>query len=92
MLEAVFHPSIHICITYLHTLDGVAERFVKDIKEVVAEIRKDPRAPIAGSAAVYGMAQSIPDRSMVGDIATLFLDALYDLKSAPAITSNGHSK
>lgn len=27
--------------------------------------------------AVYGMAQSIPDRSIVGDITCLFLDSLY---------------
>jgi len=34
-------------------------------------------------AAIYGMSQSIPDRSMVGEIATLFLEALYNLKTLP---------
>lgn len=40
---------IHICITYLHTHDGVAQRFLDDMRDVVAEIMKDPKADVGGS-------------------------------------------
>lgn len=32
-------------------------------------------------AVIYGMAQSIPDRTMVSDIASVFLETIYNLKS-----------
>lgn len=73
--------SIHLCVTYLHTVEGVAKRFVDDVREIVAEIRQNPQAITAGSAAIYGMSQSIPDRSMVGEIAAMFLETIYTLKS-----------
>ncbi len=42
-LNALQFPfGIHICITYLHTHDGVAQRFIADLKEIVADIRKNP--------------------------------------------------
>ena len=34
-----------------------------------------------GSAAVYGMAQSLPDRSIVDQITRAYLDSLYAIKS-----------
>lgn len=41
--------------------------------------------------AVYGMAQSIPDRSIVGDITCLFLDSLYFTpKEINESQQNGH--
>jgi len=76
-----FPSSIHLCVTYLHTAEGVAERFVDDVREIVAEIRLNPKAVTAGSAAIYGMSQSIPDRSMVGEIASMFLETIYTVKS-----------
>jgi len=33
----------------LHTHDGVAQRFLDDMREVVAEIMKDPKADVGGS-------------------------------------------
>nr|CAG4643915.1 EOG090X051L [Lepidurus arcticus] len=75
-----FPPSIHLCVTYLHTQVGVAERFLRDVAEIVAEIMKDPKADVGGAAAIYGMAQSIPDRSMVAEMACCFLDAMYTLE------------
>lgn len=38
---------------------------------------KDPKMKPTGSAAMYGMAQAIPDRSIVGELATGFIDLLY---------------
>ena len=36
---------------------------------------------LTGRAAVYGMAQKIPDRSLVNDLAANFLDILYSTKT-----------
>jgi len=72
-----FPSSIHLCVTLVHTKSGVAERFVHDIREAVAVIMEDPKADAGGQAAIYGMAQSIPDRSLVEEIAGSFFDAYY---------------
>lgn len=76
-----FPESFHICLTLLHTKKGVAEKFIKDVRECTAEIMKDPKAKPTGSAALYGMAQTIPDRSIVSELATGFIDILY--KASP---------
>jgi len=77
-LNALQFPScVHLCVTRPHTLPGVAEKFIRDVTEITAEIMKDPSASNAGSAAMYGMAASIPDRSIVEDLTGVYLDALY---------------
>lgn len=77
-LNSLQYPeSFHICLTLLHTKKGVAERFIKDVRECTAEIMKDPKIKPTGAAAMYGMAQAIPDRSVVGELATGFIDLLY---------------
>uniref|UniRef100_A0A673JTQ0 sphinganine-1-phosphate aldolase n=1 Tax=Sinocyclocheilus rhinocerous TaxID=307959 RepID=A0A673JTQ0_9TELE len=72
-----FPSSIHICVTMLHTQPGVAEQFISDVKREVAIIMKNPKEKTTGMGAIYGMAQSIPDRSMVTEVSQGFLDCLY---------------
>ncbi|XP_067876512.1 sphingosine-1-phosphate lyase 1 [Heterodontus francisci] len=72
-----FPSSIHICVTLLHTKNGVAGQFVEDVRQSVAEIMKNPSEETTGRGAIYGMAQSIPDRSLVTEISHGFLDCLY---------------
>ena len=72
-----FPPSFHICLTMLHTKDGVAERFVKDVKACTKEIMKTPKSKSTGSAALYGTVQAISDRSIVSDIACGYFDLYY---------------
>ncbi|XP_060728613.1 sphingosine-1-phosphate lyase 1 [Tachysurus vachellii] len=86
-----FPSSIHICVTMLHTQPGVAEQFVKDVKEEVAKIMKNPKEKTTGMGAVYGMAQSIPDRSMVTEVSCGFLDCLYSTE-VKKVQSNNHTK
>ena len=69
-----FPPSVHLCVTMIHTQEGVAERFVADIKRCVAEIMQDPKAKSTGQAALYGMSAAIPDRSIVYELACGFLN------------------
>ena len=79
-----FPASFHLCLTMLHTKKGVAEKFVKDVRECTEEIMKDPKVKPTGSAAMYGMAQAIPDRSIVGDLAAGFIDLLYKASPPPS--------
>ncbi|XP_074648039.1 sphingosine-1-phosphate lyase 1-like [Tubulanus polymorphus] len=72
-----FPSSFHLCVTKLHTHSGVADSFVADVEECTAEIMKTPNAKCGGMGAIYGMAQSIPDRSMVSEIAQGYLNAVY---------------
>ncbi|GAA6111147.1 sphingosine-1-phosphate lyase 1 [Tachysurus ichikawai] len=87
-----FPSSIHICVTMLHTQPGVAEQFVKDVKDEVAKIMKNPKEKTTGMGAVYGMAQSIPDRSMVTEISCGFLDCLYSTEVKKDQRNNHTSK
>eukprot|EP00123_Amoebidium_parasiticum_P016426 comp23423_c0_seq1/m.38965 comp23423_c0_seq1/g.38965 ORF comp23423_c0_seq1/g.38965 comp23423_c0_seq1/m.38965 type:complete len:547 (-) comp23423_c0_seq1:293-1933(-) len=73
-------PSLHICLTNVHTKEGVAERFLKDVKEETAEIMKNPGDKASGMAAIYGMAATIPDKSIVSDITNLWLDTVYKVQ------------
>ncbi|XP_059928419.1 sphingosine-1-phosphate lyase 1 isoform X2 [Gadus macrocephalus] len=96
-LNTLQYPSsIHICCTVLHTKEGVAEKFVKDVGEQVAIIMKNPKEKTTGMGAIYGMAQSIPDRSMVTEISCGFLDCLYSTEvhkpTAPEVHMNGNGK
>ena len=80
-LNALQFPScIHLCVTMVHTKDGVAERFVSDVREIAAKILAAPDKYVGGSAAIYGMAQSIPDRSIIDEMTWLYLDTLYAVK------------
>ncbi|KAJ2952236.1 hypothetical protein O0L34_g4512 [Tuta absoluta] len=72
-----FPSGIHICVTHAHTQPGVAERFVADVRETAAACLKDGDKPVAGRMAIYGVAQSIPDRSLVSDITKFFIDSMY---------------
>ncbi|XP_020501767.1 sphingosine-1-phosphate lyase 1 isoform X2 [Labrus bergylta] len=94
-LNTLQYPSsIHICCTVLHTKPGVAEQFILDVKEQAAIIMKNPKEKTTGMGAIYGMAQSIPDRSMVTEISQGFLDCLYSTEVPKSSTShmNGNGK
>lgn len=76
-LNGLHKPScVHICVTLRHTQDGVADRFLNDLREAVATVQANPS--FEGSMApVYGMAANIPMRGMVSDILKRYMDLLY---------------
>lgn len=84
-----FPSAIHLCCTMLHTKRGVADRFISDVKSCVREIMAHPRQKTTGSAAMYGMAQTIPDRSLVSELTQAFLDAIYDTSAKIPAKQNG---
>lgn len=76
-----FPSSVHFCVTMCHTKDGVADNFLKDLREGVSAVLKAPKDKATGTGALYGTAQTIPDRSLVKDIANIYLDLCYSTKS-----------
>ena len=59
--------SIHICVTLRHTQNGVAETFISDLTEAVNHIKRNPSEE-GGMAPIYGMAATLPLRSVVSDL------------------------
>ncbi|XP_050343345.1 sphingosine-1-phosphate lyase [Nymphalis io] len=79
-LNALQFPSgIHIAVTHAHTQAGVAERFVEDVRAATSACLKEGGEPVEGKMAIYGVAQGIPDRSLVSDITKYFIDSMYYL-------------
>ena len=76
-LNGLHHPpAVHICTTLRHTGPGVAERFVHDLRDSVAEVRSHPPAD-HGMAPIYGMAATLPDRGAVEAMMKGFVDLWY---------------
>ncbi|CCU77198.1 Dihydrosphingosine phosphate lyase/DPL1 [Blumeria hordei DH14] len=79
-------PAVHIAMT-LPTCK-VWERFVRDLETVLEEEQEKDRVrivegkgaknmPTGDSAALYGVAGSLPNKGVVVELATGFLDTLY---------------
>jgi glutamate/tyrosine decarboxylase-like PLP-dependent enzyme len=76
-LNGLHKPScLHLCVTLRHTQEGVAERFVADLKASVEDVRQHPGEQ-TGSAPVYGMAASLPLRGVISDFLKKYIDVLY---------------
>lgn len=73
-----FPSGLHISVTHLHGRPGVAEQLLKDLEKCTKELAAKGDAAPSEGAAVYGMSQTIPDRSIVGEIATTFIETILD--------------
>jgi sphinganine-1-phosphate aldolase len=70
-------PGFHFCITLRNTLPGIAEAFVRDLKEAVA-YAKEPSQPMPMSGALYGLAATSDGKMMVREGMLSFIEATYD--------------
>ncbi len=76
-LNGLHKPAcVHICVTLRHTQPGVAEQFINDLLAAVAYVKQNPDER-GGMAPVYGMAATLPLRSVVGDMLKRYMDLLY---------------
>ncbi|MCU0846916.1 MAG: aminotransferase class V-fold PLP-dependent enzyme [Spirochaetes bacterium] len=76
-LNGLHRPScVHICVTLRHAEPGVAARFIRDLRSAVAHVKKHP-SERGDMAPVYGMAATLPDRSIVSDLLDRYMDILY---------------
>lgn len=88
-----FPSSIHFCVTLVHTRKRVAIQFLKDIRESVTQIMKNPKAKTTGMGAIYGMAQATVDRNLVAELSSVFLESLFSTDNVPqANQMNGSPK
>jgi glutamate/tyrosine decarboxylase-like PLP-dependent enzyme len=69
-------PSVHICVTLRHTQPGLAERFGADLAGAVQAARAQPTAE-GGMAPIYGLAASVPDRTLVSEFLRQYMDRWY---------------
>ena len=77
-LSALQHPAaLHLAVTVPHTRDGVADDFLADLADVAATLMQNPTPPQDGMGVIYGMADAIPDRSLVSQMAHGFIDVMY---------------
>lgn len=77
-LNGLHKPAaVHLCVTLRHTQPGVVDRFLSDLREVVAHVRAHPDEK-SGMAPIYGLAGTMPVRSAVGDLMRAYLDVLYE--------------
>jgi hypothetical protein len=76
-INVIHRPAaLHLCVTLRHAQPGVPERFLDDLREAVAHVRREPPAR-GGMAPAYGMAASLPLRGLVSDLLKRYLDRLY---------------
>ncbi len=76
-LNGLHRPScVHICCTLRHAQPGVADGFVSDLRDAVKHVKSHPQEK-GTMAPVYGMAATMPDRSLVGGMLERYLDLLY---------------
>ena len=79
-------PAIHVAVTL--PIVAVVDKLIDDLVEVTEEVREKERRRIAegkgakgavkgDTAALYGVAGSLPNKSVVVDLAKGFLDTLY---------------
>ncbi|XP_037791282.1 sphingosine-1-phosphate lyase 1-like [Penaeus monodon] len=77
-----YPPGLHVCLTSLQATDNFAEELVKDVKETMDVVRLNPQPP-SGVGKVYGTAASIPDKTLVGEAAKIFLTCYYETEIVP---------
>lgn len=78
-LTGLQHPAaIHVSPTLRHAQPGVAARFVRDLAESVVAAQENPHVE-GGMAPVYGLAASIPDRTLVHEMLRQVMDVYYRL-------------
>ncbi|HDN79031.1 MAG: aspartate aminotransferase family protein [Chloroflexi bacterium] len=72
-------PAVHIAVTLRHTMPGVADRFLADLREAVEHVKAHPEEK-GTIAPVYGMAASISFRGIVDELLKRYLDLLYEIQ------------
>jgi len=70
-------PSIHLCVTPRHISEGVIDKFLSDLEDGVKRVKADP-SKFKDKAPLYGIAATMPDRSVVKNFVSGVLDAVLD--------------
>ena len=73
-----FPNALHMMVNPHHA--EIVDTFLKDLRETVSEVVKNPEKSSDGDAAIYGMVASLPDRDKVKDYIVNFLKSQYKIK------------
>jgi len=68
-------PAMHVCVTLRHTVDGVAERFLADLRASVEQARREPDGGLV--APVYGLAAAPQTQGQADEILRTYCGVLY---------------
>lgn len=78
-LNGLHRPDcFHLCVTLLHTQDGVADQFLSDLHSSVEQVVQAPLASNTRMAPIYGMASALPARGMVAELMKRYLDRVTE--------------
>jgi len=69
--------SLHLCVTAQHK--GMAGELIEDLKKSVYDVIHHQEKFAHGMAPVYGMAVSMPDKAVVGDLISDVIDLMLDI-------------
>lgn len=67
-------PSLHFMVTQAHRESVGA--FIRDLREAIAAVSRDPEAYAEGSTAMYGMVGSLPDPSLAHGFMRDYLSSM----------------
>lgn len=71
---------IHFCMTFNQANGDVISSFMTDLRKACEEVCAMPnKGGASKTAAIYGTAAMIPDRSLVSSMTHVFLDACYSM-------------
>lgn len=73
-----FPGAFHICFTAVHVGKNIPELFINDLKQCI-EAAQDTNGIVNGTSSIYGTTMQIPDRSLVGEVTTTYLNSLYKI-------------
>lgn len=77
-LDRIQFPSaLHMMVNPHHA--DVVDDFLKDLRDAVDKVRKNPEKISEGEAAMYGMIASLPDRAKVKNFIINFLKTQYKI-------------
>lgn len=76
-LNGLHRPAcVHLCVTLRHTQAELPARFAADLAASVEAVRRQPEAE-GGMAPIYGLAASVPDRTLVSGFLEQYMDRWY---------------
>jgi glutamate/tyrosine decarboxylase-like PLP-dependent enzyme len=67
--------ALHMMVTLAH--EKVVDRFLADLRQSVGHVRTNPSTSDEGSAPMYGMMATIPDRGMIRNFVLEAMDNIY---------------
>lgn len=67
--------ALHLMVTLAH--ENVVDDFLADLADAVEYVRRNPSAESEGSAPMYGMVATAPDRGMIKNFVLEAMDGIF---------------